>query len=306
MREYEDSDADIREYAKQVSDAIKNASHLVVYTGAGVSTSAKIPDYRGPQGAWSVRDYGTQQTGNKKQLDEASPTYTHYALTELAKRGYLKFLISTNLDGLHLRSGFPTDIISEMHGNCYKEICYACDKIYLRSFNVLKTRSDRWTHLTGRFCTECGAELKDTIAHFTENIYKKEYESSEKHARKADIALILGTSMFVQPAASLPYKTLDLEGGKIFLVNLQRTPIDHLCTKIYSETDKLMKLVMQNLGIEVFDTSYDLRDLLEERERALAAEENRKQKWKLISYVALVGVLVGTAGLGYLKYKKSN
>jgi len=167
-------------------------------------------------------------------------------------------VVYTNLDCLHRRSGILASQISEIHGNCYKEICRDCGKQYLRSFNVLQTRTDRWTYLTYRQCSTCGGELRDTIAHFTENIDENEYEISIENARKADLALILGTSMFVQPAASLPYMTLNNPGGEIYIVNLQCTPIDQLATaKIYTETDHFMKLLMKELDIEKFDTTYD-------------------------------------------------
>jgi len=297
LREYQDTKEDILTGVKQVAAAIRKAKHVIVYTGAGVSTSAKIPDYRGPEGAWTVRDYGTQSTGKKKQLDEAEPTYTHYAITELARKGIIKFVISTNLDGLHIRSGIPIHLISEMHGNCYKEICYDCGKEYLRSFNVLITRTDRWTHLTYRNCTACGGALRDTIAHFTENINAKEYESSVINARNSDLALILGTSMFVQPAASLPYKTLE-NNGQVFLVNLQCTPIDHFVTKkIYTETDEFMQLLMKELEIENFNQSYDHLNTLLAEEKAV---ENKK---KTRSILSKVGVSCAVLAVAFLVWK---
>lgn len=67
----------------------------------------------------------------------------------LQRRGLVKYLVSTNLDGLHVRSGVPRDKLSELHGNCYVEYCVVCKKDYLRPFNTLHSRTDRWTHLTG-------------------------------------------------------------------------------------------------------------------------------------------------------------
>jgi hypothetical protein len=169
LQEFNDSPEEILGKVKQIAEVIRAAKHVVVYTGAGVSTSAKIPDYRGPQGVWTLSRIGGPR--NTMNLSQALPTYSHYALTELYRKDVIKYVVSTNLDGLHRRSGIPADGISELHGNCYREVCATCGKEYLRAFDVLPSRSDRWTHLTHRNCS-CGGPLKDTIVHFTESIYK--------------------------------------------------------------------------------------------------------------------------------------
>lgn len=230
----------LAEHVKVVAEAIRNGKHVVVYTGAGISTSASIPDYRGPEGAWTLRDKGGKRTKETKELSQALPTYGHYAITHLISKGLVHFLTSTNLDGLHRRSGTPQEKIVELHGNCYREVCGNCDREYLRSYDVLHTRTARWTHLTGRNCGTCGGGLKDTIAHFTENLSQNEWKNAVLNSRKCDVAIVLGTSMNVQPAASLPYKTVQT-GGKLFIVNLQRTPYDKSATlKIYAKTDEFM------------------------------------------------------------------
>jgi len=107
--------------------------------------------------------------------------------------------------------------------------------------------------------------------------------------------------MFVQPAASLPYKTLDNKGGEIFLVNLQCTPIDHLVSaKIYTETDHFMQLLMKELGIEKFDRSYDLLETLLAEEQA---EEQRKRQWSVYSKVAVVCAVLAMVG-GFVLIRK--
>lgn len=91
--------------AKQLADLIRQSKHFIVFTGAGVSTSAGIPDFRGPEGAWTLQAQGRQRTTAAVSTLQAIPTATHMALVELQNRGLMKYLVSQNCDGLHRRSG---------------------------------------------------------------------------------------------------------------------------------------------------------------------------------------------------------
>jgi len=245
IKEHRESEEEVRKKVKEVVKGILSASHPVVFTGAGVSTSAKIPDYRGPNGVWTVKARG--ETPPAVKLDLAAPTFSHYALTDLLKKGKIQFLVSTNVDSLHRRSGTSGDKITELHGNCYREVCSECGLEYLRDFPTTSLGGS--THFTGRNCDTCGGKLKDTIIHFTENVPETEWARATLHSRKSDFSLVLGTSMNVQPAASLTDKTLK-NGGKLVIVNLQPTPYDSLASiRIFTTTDLFMTLLMQELGI---------------------------------------------------------
>jgi len=91
--------------AKQLADLIRQSKHFIVFTGAGISTSAGIPDFRGPEGAWTLQAQGRQRTTAAVSTLQAIPTATHMALVELQNRGLMKYLVSQNCDGLHRRSG---------------------------------------------------------------------------------------------------------------------------------------------------------------------------------------------------------
>jgi NAD-dependent SIR2 family protein deacetylase len=91
--------------AAEVAQQIKDGKHFIVFTGAGVSTSAGIPDFRGPEGAWTKRAQGKELNFDGNTTLQAIPTPTHMALVELQNRGFLKYLVSQNCDGLHRRSG---------------------------------------------------------------------------------------------------------------------------------------------------------------------------------------------------------
>ena len=115
VQEYFDSPEEILRKVKALAQLVRESEHTVAYTGAGISTSAKIPDYRGPQGVWTLRDRG-ETPKMEVTLDQALPTKGHMALVQLKNEGAVKFLTSTNVDGLHRRSGFGAHEMSELHG----------------------------------------------------------------------------------------------------------------------------------------------------------------------------------------------
>jgi mono-ADP-ribosyltransferase sirtuin 6 len=296
VKTYVETDDRLRVKAKKVAKMLKESKHCVIYTGAGISTSAKIPDYRGPEGVWTLSKKGVMAE-KSFSLSQAYPTYAHYAITELVKRGIVKYIVSTNMDGLHRRSGIKEDKISEVHGNCYREICVDCHDEYLRGFDVLLSRSDRWTHRTGRFCTFCGGDLRDTIVHFTEHMEDHISSKAVENSRKADLALVLGTSMNVQPAASYPPKVNKNPGGKFVLVNIQKTPYDdELALKVYGKTDEFMQMVMEELGIPEVSQSHDGLRYLMERDAEIEEKKEVGKRWITLGFLAaFTAVIVGSS-----------
>jgi mono-ADP-ribosyltransferase sirtuin 6 len=109
---------------------ILQAKHVVVHTGAGISTSAGIPDFRGPKGVWTLEEKGLKPDINIS-FDSANPTETHMGLVALMTLGHIKYVISQNIDGLHLRSGLKRSCISELHGNMFVAACSYCERYFL-------------------------------------------------------------------------------------------------------------------------------------------------------------------------------
>jgi NAD-dependent SIR2 family protein deacetylase len=110
--EHQDAPAAVEKKARALADQICGSKHLVVFTGAGVSTSAGIADFRGPEGAWTLMAQGREHDLRSVDSLQAIPTPTHMALVELQNRGLLKYIISQNCDGLHRRCGI-LPVISE-------------------------------------------------------------------------------------------------------------------------------------------------------------------------------------------------
>ncbi|KAI8552196.1 hypothetical protein RHMOL_Rhmol06G0247200 [Rhododendron molle] len=249
MSEIFDPPDALQQKIEQLAMMIHKSKHLVVFTGAGISTSCGIPDFRGPKGIWTLQREGKGVPEASLPFDRAMPSITHVALVELEKAGILKFVISQNVDSLHLRSGIPREKLAELHGNSFMEICPKCRAEYLRDFEVetigLKETSRRCSDV------KCGAKLKDTVLDWEDALPPKEMNAAEKHCRMADIVLCLGTSLQITPACNLPLKCLRL-GGKIVIVNLQQTPKDNKASLVIRGlVDKVIAGVMHYLNLRI-------------------------------------------------------
>lgn len=161
------------------------------------------------------------------------------------------------------------DRISELHGNSNREYCRECGKDYIRGafptpcpgglsltlqdFRAVATYEKTVRdHRTGRKCALCGGVLLDSIINFGEALPERALEAAFENAEKADLCLVLGSSLTVSPANEVPEVTGRKRGAKVVICNLQSTPLDkqsHM--RIYSETDELMRRVMEGLGFSI-------------------------------------------------------
>ncbi|XP_076897588.1 NAD-dependent protein deacetylase SRT1-like [Bidens hawaiensis] len=161
MTEIHDPPHILHDKIERLTKIIRKSKHLVVFTGAGISTSCGIPDFRGPTGIWTLQRGGNALPEASLPFHRAMPSRTHMALVELERAGILKFVISQNIDGLHLRSGIPREKLSELHGNSFMEKCTSCGNEYFRDFEVESVG----LKVTPRRCSnvDCDAKLKDTV-----------------------------------------------------------------------------------------------------------------------------------------------
>jgi mono-ADP-ribosyltransferase sirtuin 6 len=185
---------------------VREASKIVAFTGAGISTSCGIPDFRGPNGVWTLQRAGQPLPKPKVCFAVAKPSLTHQALRALMDTGKLTYLVSQNVDSLHLRSGVPRRQLAELHGNCFAERCPKCRTEFIRDFEVETVGFKP----TGRSCTAggCNARLKDFVLDWEDALPADELAASEAHARQADLAICLGTSLQITPACDIPVKTV--------------------------------------------------------------------------------------------------
>ncbi len=186
------------------------AKYLVVFTGAGISTESGIRDFRGPDGLWTRRDKGLATP--EQNWTGVEPNAGHKSIYELQKLAKLKFLISQNVDNLHLKSGIKEELLAELHGNLTKVRCLAC------GFKMDRVEGER-------ICPLCGGKLKSTVVNFGDALPVKDLEESIEHSRRCDLFVVVGSSLVVYPAADMPRLALD-KGAKLVIINQGETPYD--------------------------------------------------------------------------------
>jgi mono-ADP-ribosyltransferase sirtuin 6 len=202
---------DLDERIRALAQGLYGSHYPVFFTGAGISTESGIPDYRGPDGVWTRRDRGLPPKQLVKPLDMTEPNAGHWAIVELYRLGRLKFLISQNVDNLHLKSGIPAELLAELHGNIARMRCERCGN----------TVSDSYK---GAAC-ECGGALTSSVVHFGQSLPEKDLMLSFEHSRKSDCFVVVGSSLVVTPAADMPSEALR-SGAKLVIINKGDTPFD--------------------------------------------------------------------------------
>lgn len=184
-------------------------------------------------------------------MAKAIPSFTHMTLVALEEAGYLKYLVSQNTDGLHIRSGFNPQRLAELHGNRCLEKCKNCGSQFLRDFRTREAGKVH-DHETSRKCEKCKGKLYDSIINFGENLPDYELNRSFEQAEKADLCLAMGSSLTVTPAAHIPRDVS--KKGKLVIINLQSTPYDKIAyLRINGMCEDVMKRLAKKMQLKVKD-----------------------------------------------------
>lgn len=237
-----------------LTELLSASRHAVVLTGAGISTLSGIPDFRGVGGLYSRTDidagklfdldyFHTDQSYYYRHskdflynLDEKEPNIVHRALARLEQKGIIHAVITQNIDLLHQKAG--SSKVLELHGSPLVHRCLHCGRTWTFEEIAPEVRRGRIPS-----CDRCGGIVKPDIVFFGEGLPEATLAEAEQEARRADLMLVLGTSLTVYPAAAVPEITLR-SGGRIAIINRDATHLDrYACWKsddLKSEFESLL------------------------------------------------------------------
>lgn len=236
----------IEQQLQDAAELIQQAQRIVALTGAGISTESGIPDFRSPGSIWqkqspvSYQDFINKREARQKywqtrrnlsaQVAAAHPNTAHLALAELERKHRLQGIITQNFDGLHHDAGNNPDHIIELHGTSRAAACTLCGK---RSpIKELQQRID-----AGEIdpqCPDCGGFLKAATILFGQRVPEVELSRARELAATCDLFLVVGSSLKVTPAATLPRIALSND-IPLIIINLQSTPLDDYADVVLNE-----------------------------------------------------------------------
>ena len=225
---------------QQFKQLVNESNNIVFFGGAGVSTESGIPDFRSKDGLYNQKyDYPPEEIlshtffinhtdafykfyKDKMNSLKYEPNITHIKIAELEKIGKIKAIVTQNIDGLHQKAGSKN--VYELHGSVLKNYCMKCHKFYDAEYVFSSNEIPK--------CT-CGGIIKPDVVLYEEGLDEEILENAILAIQKADVMIVAGTSLTVQPASSLLnyYK-----GHKLVLINRDKTPYDDRADLVIHES----------------------------------------------------------------------
>ncbi len=241
-----------------LATGLSQARRAVAFTGAGISTESGIPDFRSPGGVWSrhapvLYDDFLNDAAERRRYWQirketipgflaARPNAGHLALARLEAAGRLRAVITQNIDELHQRAGSRR--VLELHGTAMQVQCLECDRRYTCEEVQARLEAGEQEPV----CASCGGILKSMTVSFGQPLPPGVWMEAFQEARGSDLFLVLGSSLLVQPAASLP-ETAVRHGARLFIVNRDPTPLDALADGVVrAAIGPTMEATMKALG----------------------------------------------------------
>ena len=215
--------------------ALRVSSRILVFTGAGISTPSGIPDFRGPEGIWkkrqpvyyqdfmsseaSRREYWAYKLEGRGAFRQAEPNTVHRSLVSLEEAGKIHLVVTQNVDGLHSRAGTGDSRLVELHGTNSRVECQTC--------GIDSSPADAYKFFESEAscpkCT-CGGFLKPATISFGQGLKSEDIERAMAGAAECDLVISLGSTLSVEPAASVPLAAAR-RGVPYYIVN--RGPTEH-------------------------------------------------------------------------------
>jgi NAD-dependent deacetylase len=225
------------EVLQRVAHWLRQARSAVVFTGAGISTESGIPDFRSPGGVWSRyrtvyydefmnsaearHEYWRQKCEAHREFADALPNVGHQALARWEALGWVRGVITQNIDELHQLAG--SQQVWELHGTARKAGCLDCHARYDVAAFVERFLATQQTP----DCPACGGRLKHATISFGQPLQPVVLQEAFQASRQADLFLAIGSSLVVEPAASMPVRAKQ-SGGRLVIINATETPLDSI------------------------------------------------------------------------------
>ncbi len=219
----------------RLSEFIRGARRILVFTGAGVSTGSGIPDFRGPSGIWTQRrpvyyqDFMTSDAARVEHWEyklsgwtafrDARPNATHLAIVDLERAGKLLMLVTQNIDSLHSSAGSSSARLVELHGTNRLIECQSCRQRYdpePHFAEFARTHRPPVCH--------CGGFLKPATISFGQNLREDDLRRAFDAADETDFVVALGSTLSVYPAAEIPLQAA--RNGTAYAI-INRGATDH-------------------------------------------------------------------------------
>lgn len=219
----------------QLAGWLLEARYTVVFTGAGASTESGLPDFRSQQGLWRqvperlasvdtlLNDPDAFYHFYKERFEkfrDVKPNRVHHILARWESRGRVHMLITQNVDGLHRMAGSRE--VAELHGNNAQVRCHECGNMFPREM------FDR------RYCPDCGGMLRPNVVLFGEMLPMDEWAKAQQATERADLFVVVGSSLTVYPAARLPQEAVR-RGARLVIINQEPTGLDDLAHLVFHE-----------------------------------------------------------------------
>jgi len=225
----------------QIAAWLRESRHAVAFTGAGISTESGIPDFRSPGGVWATSDpvyyedflrssaarheYWRQKAAAHDDFMRADPNAGHQALAEWEQAGRLRAVITQNIDGLHQLAG--SELVLELHGTARFVSCLDCAARFEADAMVQRFLAEE----RPPDCPECEGQLKHATISFGQQLPADVLQKAMQLSQEADLFFAMGSSLVVQPAASLPLLAKQ-NGARLVIINRDPTPQDDLADAV--------------------------------------------------------------------------
>jgi NAD-dependent deacetylase len=223
---------------------LRQSHAIVFFTGAGISTESGVPDFRSPGGVWTkyqpvlFQDFLASEAARFQhwQLKKATyelfktvkPNIGHYAICNFERRGQLLGLITQNIDGLHKLAGSSEEKLIELHGTDRLVTCLQCGKRY-EPVDVYENLGEEFS---APICDDCGGFLKSANVSFGQSMPVVAMQRAQAWSEQADLFIVVGSSLQVQPAASFPV-IAKRNGALLAIVNRDPTPLDEMADFVH-------------------------------------------------------------------------